>query len=96
MIYKIVKLYNNRLGPISKELYYAFRKLILTIDPSIFSSITFVFRPKNYIWQRLNGSAAAKKKNQTNASAKNVAKKELDMERIREVSEVLDMPNKKQ
>jgi len=59
----------------------------------IFSSISFVSRPKVYIWQRLTANTSAKRISMK-APTKAIEKKTLDMGKINEVSQVLDMRNK--
>jgi hypothetical protein len=71
--------------------YRPYNQSLLTF---ILSSISFVFRPKVYVWNRSFQKAEAKKNQQTQ-KIQIVQKKTLDTKRLREISQMLDSNGKK-
>lgn len=61
----------------------------------IFSGITFIFRPKIYLWRRLAEQIARKKTESLAAIKKAPAPDKLNAEKVKEIAELLDEPEKK-
>lgn len=57
------------------------------------SSIAFVFRPKIYIWKRLTEKVSSATKSQNKKTAA-VEKKKRDLDKIKEISEMLAIQKK--